>query len=104
MEQGAGATGEEAMKLISGRLTTNLLATLFALTALPSLALAENCRAFPPGPDRRACAMREHPELFQAKQEHCRELATQRGDSPRTGTGAGGMRDFVRDCMQGRQR
>ncbi|HMH08890.1 MAG TPA: hypothetical protein VK579_19590, partial [Terriglobales bacterium] len=39
-----------------------------------------------------------------ARLEQCRQLARERGDTPHTGTGAGGMRDFVRDCMRGKQR
>jgi len=74
--------------------------TLVVLSALPSLAAAENCRALPVGPERRACVMRERPE-FQAKLEHCRGLARDRGD---TGAEKRGMKDFVQGCMQGRQR
>lgn len=48
--------------------------------------------------------MRENPERFQARIDHCKQLARERGDTTRTGTGAGGMREFVRDCMRGRQR
>jgi hypothetical protein len=44
--------------------------------------------------------MRERPE-FQAKLEHCRGLARDRGD---TGAEKRGMKDFVQGCMQGRQR
>jgi hypothetical protein len=47
--------------------------------------------------------MREHPGTG-ARLERCRQLARERGDTPHTGTGAGGMRDFVRDCMRGKQR
>lgn len=39
------------------------------------LAFAENCRALPFGPERKACAMREHPVQFQAKQERCERIA-----------------------------
>jgi hypothetical protein len=86
---------------MSGRLTTKTLATLVALSALPSVASAENCRALPEGPERHACAMREHPEKFEAKLEHCRELARDRGD---TTADKRGTKDFVRGCMQGGQR
>jgi hypothetical protein len=79
-------------------------AAVVVLSALPSQALSENCRALPAGPERRACAMRENPERFQARIDYCKQLARERGDTGRTGTGAGGMRDFVRDCMQGKQR
>jgi hypothetical protein len=88
---------------MSGQLTTKTLATLVALSALPSVASAENCRALPEGPERHACAMREHPEKFQAKLEHCRELARDRGDTTVGAKKPGGMRDFVQGCMRGRQ-
>jgi hypothetical protein len=32
-----------------------------------------------------------------------KQLARERGDTHRTDTGAGGMRDFVRDCVRGKQ-
>jgi hypothetical protein len=86
---------------MSGQLTAKTLATLVALSALPSVASAENCRALPVGPERRACVMREHPEQFEAKLEHCRELARERGD---TAADKRGTKDFVQGCMQGRQR
>jgi hypothetical protein len=82
-----------------------LLATLVALSASAPVAFAENCGALPAGPERRACAMREHPQQLQAKQEHCRELAAARGFTG--GPGAkrpGGLRDFVQACMRGTQR
>jgi hypothetical protein len=72
--------------------------------AFSSTAFAENCGAIPPGPERRDCIMREHPGMFEAKLERCRHLARQRGDTTRTGTGAGGMKEFVQDCMRGKQR
>jgi hypothetical protein len=75
-----------------------------AVSALPTRAFSENCRALPVGPERRNCAMRENPERFQARLDHCKQLARERGDTGRTGTGAGGIREFVRDCMQGKQR
>ena len=74
--------------------------------AFSSTAFAENCRAFPRGPEKRACVMREHPGMFEAreaKKERCKQLARERGDTHRTATGAGGMRDFVRDCVHGKQ-
>ena len=89
------------MTRMCGQLTTKTLATLLALSALPSVASAEDCRALPPGQERRACAMREHLEQFQAKLEHCRELARARGD---TAADKRGTKDFVQGCMQGRQR
>jgi hypothetical protein len=72
--------------------------------ALSSTAFAETCRAIPFGPERRACVSREHPDMFGAKQERCKQLARERGDTSRTGTGAGAMKEFVQGCMQGTQR
>ena len=72
--------------------------------AFPSTAFAENCGAIPVGPERRACVMREQPGVFEAKLEQCRQLARERGDTTRTGTGAGGIKEFVQDCMRGMQR
>ena len=83
---------------------TTLKLQAFALIAFSaassSAAFAENCKALPFGPEKKACVMREHPDMFEAKQERCRQLARERGDTPRTGTGAGGMREFVQDCMR----
>ena len=66
-----------------GPMTMKTLVMLVALCATASVASAENCRAIPPGPDRRACAMREHPEMVGAKQEHCRQLASEREEFAR---------------------
>ena len=85
--------------------TLKIISALIAFSAaFPSTAFAENCRALPLGPERRACVMRENPGMFEAKQEQCRQLARERGDTTRTGTGAGGIRDFIQDCMRGKQR
>jgi hypothetical protein len=62
------------------------------------LALAENCRALPFGPDRKACAMREHPAQFQAKQKRCERIALDRGFAGRHS----GKRGFMRGCMRGK--
>jgi len=84
------------------RLTPKILAAVVTLSASAATAFAEDCRAFPPGPDRHACAMREHPERFGAKLEHCKQLASERGFSSGAGSKRG-MRDFVQACVQGRQ-
>ena len=81
-----------------------LFGWLVIIVAAPDVAVAENCRALPFGPERRSCAMREHPEIFQAKLDRCRQLAAERGNTYRTGTGAGGMKEFVQGCMKGTQR
>ena len=90
------------MTRATGDLAGAIVVTLLALAASASTALAEDCRAFPQGPDRRACAMREHPERVAARQEHCKQLASERGFSSGGGSKRD-MRDFVQACMQGRQ-
>jgi hypothetical protein len=81
------------------------LATLVAFSISAPAAFAENCRALPVGPERHACAEREHPGQFEAKLQHCKDLAGARGDTigPGARKAVGGMRDFVQACMQGRQ-
>jgi hypothetical protein len=71
--------------------------------AFSSTAFAEDCRAIPFGPEKHACAMREHPGVFEAKLGRCKQLARDRGDTGHTATGAGGMKEFIQDCMRGRQ-
>jgi hypothetical protein len=89
---------------MTGNWAAAMVVTLLALAASASTAFAENCRALPPGPDRRACAMREHPEMFGARLEHCKQLASERGFTGGAGSKRpGGMRDFVQACVQGRQ-
>ena len=78
------------------------LIALVALAAASPTARAQECATMPAGSqERRACVKRQ--PAFQAKVEQCKELARERGDTGRTGTGAGGMRDFIRDCVRGRQ-
>jgi hypothetical protein len=77
---------------------------LVGLSAFSSTAFAEIVGRSPGGPKRRACAMREHPGMFEAKLERCRQLARERGDTYRTATGAGGIRESIQDCMRGKQR
>jgi hypothetical protein len=48
--------------------------------------------------------MRENPERFQARIDQCKQLSRERGNKGHTGTGAGGPKEFIRDCMQGKQR
>jgi hypothetical protein len=93
------------MTRVPRSLTMIMLATLAAVAAIAPPAFGENCLALPAGPERRACAEREHPGHFEAKLQHCRDLASARGDTIGAGAGksVGGMRDFVQACMQGRQ-
>jgi hypothetical protein len=85
-----------ALKIISALVASS--------AAFSSTTFAENCGAIPFGPEKRACVMREHSGKFEVKLERCRQLARERGDTSRTGTGAGAMKEFVQDCMQGKQR
>ena len=95
------AQAEERSMMATHKIISALIA--FA-PAFSSAAFAENCRAIPFGPEKHACAMREHPGVFEAKQERCKQLAKDRGDTGHTATGAGGIKQFVQGCMQGKQR
>jgi hypothetical protein len=97
----AKAEAEEGSVTATLKIASALIA--FA-AAFSSTAWAENCRAIPFGPAKQACAMREHPAMFRAKLDRCRQLATERGHTFHTATGAGGMREFIQDCMRGKQR
>ena len=78
------------------------LVTLALLAATSSAAGAQQCRSLPAGSqERKACAMSQ--PGFEARLERCKELARERGDTVRTSTGAGGMKEFVQDCLRGRQ-
>jgi hypothetical protein len=81
------------------------LSALIAFSvAFSSTAFAENCRAIPAGPERAACARREHPAMFEAKLEHCKQLAMERGDTTGHNRGASAAtKEFVQGCMQGKQ-
>ena len=78
------------------------LVTLGVLAATSSAAGAQECRSMPVGSQERKACVKSQP-AFQAKVERCKELARERGDTVRTATGAGGMKEFVRDCVRGRQ-
>ena len=82
-----------------------LICILF-VTGAPPAAIAENCKAFPAGPERRACAMRDHPEKFEKKLQHCKQLANERGFTKGGNDSrsyANTKRDFVRSCMHGKR-
>jgi hypothetical protein len=81
--------------------TAKILTFALALCALSTASLAQNCRMYPPGPERFACASQNHPGLL-AKQERCKEEGRAIGLLP----GAGGRKalgDFVMACMQRRR-
>ena len=80
--------------------TRSVMVTLKIGFALVDLSAAFS--SLPRGPERRACAMREHPGMFEA--ERCRQLARERGDTYHTATGAGGIRESIQGCMRRKQR
>ena len=86
---------------------TTLKLQAFALIAFSaassSAAFAENCKALPFGPEKKACVMREHPICSKLSRNDVVSLRESAAILPRTGTGAGGMREFVQDCMRGKQ-
>jgi hypothetical protein len=83
--------------------TLKIISALIAFSAASSsTAFAEDCRALPPGPEKAACFRREHPDMFEAKLERCRQLARERGFTPQRA--GGGMKVFVQACMRGKQR
>jgi hypothetical protein len=77
--------------------TTKVLTLALALCAVSTASPAQNCRMYPPGPERFACASQNHPGLL-IKQERCKEEGQAMGLLP----GAGGrkaLQDFVMACM-----
>jgi hypothetical protein len=57
----------------------------------------QNCRALPPGPEKKQCVERANPEMFEAKRGRCEELAAERGMAGKSP----GKKDFMQSCMQG---
>jgi hypothetical protein len=84
--------------------TLKIISPLVAFcAAFSSSAPAENCKAIPVGPERRACVARENPGMF----EQTGAMQTTRQGARRHGSHrhrAGGMREFVQDCMRGKKR
>ena len=77
----------------------NGLAALIALAlcAISTVSYAEDCRIYPPGPQRFSCASQRHPGLL-IKAERCKEEARAMGLLP----GRGGRRaseQYVMGCM-----
>jgi hypothetical protein len=75
---------------------------LFSLLCFAE-ARAQPCRSFPVGPERRACVEKVHPDLFQRKWTHCRQLMTERGGFKGSAHESSAPKDFMQACMQGRQ-
>jgi hypothetical protein len=82
----------------SARLVVVLTALLLIWFGRPAGAL--DCKSLPPGPEKKQCLMQQKPEAFQKKQEHCKELAMERGGSL-YGRGTG-KKKLVQSCMQGK--
>ena len=78
------------------RATAAVFALAIALCAVSTASQSEDCRTYPPGPQRFACASAQHPGML-AKQARCREAGMQMGlsDSHR-----GGLQQYVMACMQ----
>jgi hypothetical protein len=64
-----------------------------------SSAAAEDCRIYPPGRTRSACASAQHPGLV-ARREHCKQEAQSMSVNSRRGTQGLAFRDYVISCMQ----
>lgn len=69
------------------------------MCAVSSDADAEDCRQYPQGPERFACASRNHPGLLE-KREQCRQQGLQMGLKNKGEGGA--LKAFVQGCMHRR--
>jgi len=76
------------------------VAAVLIFLAACSGANAQDCRQYPPGPQRFECASRTHPGLIE-KRERCRQEAQQAGIKPGS-LDRGNMKQFVMSCMQRR--
>jgi hypothetical protein len=77
--------------------TAKVLAFALALCAISAVSHAEDCRVYPPGPQRFACASQRHPGLS-TKAERCKEEGQAMGLLPGKG-GRMALRDYVMSCM-----
>lgn len=68
---------------------------------MPSAVVAEDCRIYPPGPQRFACASAKHPGLF-AKRERCKRQAADIGVHPGRGMTGFTYKEDVVACMHRR--
>jgi hypothetical protein len=71
--------------------------TILLVIIMASPACAEDCRAYPPGPQRFACASALHPGLV-AKQQRCKQEAVNMGLAPNKQHPA--VKEYVIACMQ----
>jgi hypothetical protein len=72
-------------------------ATILLLILMASPASAEDCSAYPPGPQRFACASAHHPGLV-VKRDRCKQEAENMGLTPNKQHPA--VKDYVTACMQ----
>jgi hypothetical protein len=77
-----------------------VLAAALALCAGLSAATAQDCKAYPPGPERFACASQAHPRLLN-KQDRCKAEGQAMGLQPGRG-GRFALQGFVSACMHRR--
>ena len=80
-----------------GMIRCAILAAAAALTA--ASANAEDCKAYPAGPKRFACASARYPGLV-AKRDKCQQEAKNAGVRPGRSAHAIAYRDLVVACMQ----
>jgi hypothetical protein len=81
---------------MASRAAAKSIAAAISLSSVSTISLAQNCKQYPPGPERFACASQEHPGMI-VKQQRCQETGRQMG--LREGHD-GGMKEFVLACMQ----
>jgi hypothetical protein len=82
---------------MNSRATAAVLTLALALCAVSTVSHAEDCRMYPPGPQRFACASQRHPGLL-IKAERCKEEGQAMGLLPGKG-GRFALHDFVMACM-----
>ena len=73
--------------------TAKVLTFALTLCAIPTASPAQNCRMYPPGPERFACASQNHPGLSN-KLERCREAGKAIGLLPGPG-GRHALEEYV---------
>jgi hypothetical protein len=78
------------------------LIVALALSVSTSACLAEDCRSMPPGPDKKACVMRNHPAAFETKFDRCNQQVEQLGAVAASPGGKKGRQGLMQECMRGR--
>ena len=80
------------------RAPIKVLTLALALWSVSTVSQADDCRMYPPGPKRFACASQKNPALL-GKQERCKEKGQAMGLLPGSG-GRHALENFVMACMQ----